>query len=143
MDKPTKLKKKLRQIRKSKRKKQINKVVGLLNNVTGNLTEMRFFQAFENATDLPVWFHRIIKSSKKLDRKGVDAIAETDCGHFFLQIKSSEFFARAFKEKHEGDGIGVVVPLKKDTPEYIRYQTIRFLTVAREERLKSFKELKN
>ncbi len=140
MDKPTKLKRKLRRRRRIQKKYQIKRVESLLGNLTGFLTELRFFEAFENVDGLPSWLHKIYKASSKLDKRGVDAIAETDCGHFYIQIKSSESRALAFKVNHKNNDIGVVVPLKKDTPEYIRYQTLSYLEKARSERLEVRRE---
>lgn len=118
------------------RKQKINRVKYLLATLTGSFTEQRFFDAFKN-TDLPEWFLEIRKAGKRLDQKGVDAIAFTDCGTFYLQIKSSELRALQFKNKPHRKGIPVVVALKKDTPEYIRYQTFSILEAERSKILSS------
>lgn len=140
MDKPTKLKRKLRVKKRAEKQRGIKRVEGLLSNLTGVLTELRFFEAFENAPDLPVWFHKISKASRKLEKKRVDAVVETDHGLFYIQIKSSESRALAFQMNLQNHDIGVVVPLKKDTPEYIRYQTVSYVEKARAVRLEARRE---
>ena len=105
------------------RKQKIRRTIKLLNCLTGQFTEQKFFDAF-NSSDLPYWLTAMRKAGRKLDRQGVDAIAETDCGLFYIQIKGSEIGALKFKNQKRHAGIPVIVTLKKDTPTFIRQQTI-------------------
>lgn len=70
----------------------------------GNDNEGRFFKLFEYGKvppDFPSWFHGIRPGTQEEDYRGIDAVAFTDVGKIFLQIKSSKSGARKFQKQQE------------------------------------------
>lgn len=133
--KRTKAQTERRKEQRRKRYRSIRRVENILNDLSGHLNRQKFLSVFENSSpmvELPYWLYRVIKPSSKNAAAGVDAIAETDCGIFFLKIKSSELRAMEFRSKERNKHIPVVVTFKNDTPEFIRYETINTLKEARD-----------
>ncbi|MDP1625225.1 MAG: hypothetical protein Q8L64_05690 [bacterium] len=67
----------------------------------GRETEVRVLDALmERQNKLPEWFHTVYPATPDQDHKGIDYVIEThDLGKVFLQVKSSEHFARRFRFK--------------------------------------------
>ncbi|QQS23095.1 hypothetical protein IPM19_00810 [bacterium] len=125
--------------KQAEHKRKIWRVQSILGNLTGYNTEQRFLAAFENLdvdrSAFPEWYVGIQKTSIHLDKAGVDFIIMTDCGGFNLQVKSSELRAMEFASKGRNKHIPVLAILKKDTPEFIRYQVFNIISELREQRL--------
>ncbi len=128
--KRTKAQQKRYLLKQQERRRKIRRTQSIIGNLRNIETEKRFFAAF-NSVDLPHWFKSMRKADGKLIRRGVDAVAEVDCGKFYIQIKNSEHKALRFKNNPKHSGIDVIVTLKSDTPSIIRYQTLLILSDVR------------
>lgn len=126
------------------RKRQIKRVQSIIGNLTGYTTEQRFLNAFEGSdvdrSTFPEWFREVKKTSFHLDRTGVDFIILTDRGGFNLQVTSSELRALEFTSKSRHKNTPVLAILKKDTPEFIRYQVFNLISELREKRIEKQRE---
>ena len=82
----------------------LSKVFRKVGRDRGRDKEDRFLKLFRYCTvppGFPDWFHGICGATQEEDCRGIDAIAFTDVGKIFLQIKSSSAGVEKFKKQQE------------------------------------------
>lgn len=105
----------------------------------GRRTEDRFFRIFEHGyipDNYPTWFYGFRAQTPREDREGIDAVAFTDMGKLYLQIKGSYAGALKFREQQEKYRkrriIGLLIIRSDDTDETIIWKTRKVLSETRQ-----------
>lgn len=94
----------------------------------GLRVEDSFFDAWQDLRH-DTWLLKIRRATKDQDSQGIDAIAETDRGEVFLQIKSGSV---RNKKYYTDRGIVIIKIKDSDNYETIRQKTITTLLEFRE-----------
>ena len=103
----------------------------------GDFTERKVFAAFRDAGTLPSWLTVVEPAPAELQPKGVDAVAATDIGNLYLQIKSSQTGARNHQERHPHGHIAVVVININDPADAVRAKCLSALGNLRQQILQN------
>lgn len=105
----------------------------------GRRTEDRFFRIFEHGyipDKYPPWFYGFREQTPREDREGIDAVAFTDVGKLYLQIKGSNAGALKFRRQQEKYRkrriIGLLIIRYDDTDETIVWKTRKVLSETRQ-----------
>ncbi len=126
--------------RSRKRAFQIPRLIREIARRRGRENEERFLSSFTEEElkreNLPVWFVRLRRSTPEEDRRGVDAIMETDVGGVLFQIKSSEGGVAIFQRKHPKTHIICVVVRPEQSCAELRKEAFILATNKRDELLK-------
>lgn len=83
--------------------------LGNLNRNRGLQNEARAFDILRRMT-LPEWVLSVRHGTDYEDRNGIDLVAETDIGPFYIQIKSSGSGAKGFRPRRQKIAVIVVTP---------------------------------
>ncbi|HEY4489949.1 MAG TPA: hypothetical protein VJC12_01685 [Candidatus Paceibacterota bacterium] len=113
---------------------RVRSLIGKIGQERGRINENKFFSAFSQGVPLPEWLYRIERASREEDYRGIDAIAHTDVGKIFVQIKSSYRAIRYFQIRRQRERLAVafVVVNAYDSPEEIRQKGLNATSEARE-----------
>lgn len=115
---------------------RINKRKGRMAKKRGVRSEERFFRAFKAIdTPFPSWFRMVRRATSEEDAMGFDAFVLIDIGEIPVQIKTSEFAAKAYKQKRPF-GPAIVVVVGSASEKVIRKTVIEFLDKRRKNLLK-------
>ncbi len=68
---------------------------------------------------LPAWFKEVITPTHDQDMRGIDLIVNTDVGHIYIQIKSSEAGRKRFESQAKRNRPIAVVVVKHDEDDRI------------------------
>lgn len=116
----------------------LSKVFRKIGRGRGRDTEDRFFRLFRYGKvppDFPSWFHGFRSATQEEDCAGIDAVAFTDVGKIFIQIKSSWAGVQKFKKQqeqyHKRGWIFLVIVRSSDSDNDILERTRHVLSQAR------------
>lgn len=90
-------------------KEERNQRWGRASNQKGEVAEWRCRQAASELCDLHTWLQSARRASRQEDARGIDVVVESDIGLLYIQVKSSRFCARKFRQKRPNSKAIVVI----------------------------------